>query len=167
MNARAPFASDAEIEAIAKGLIAHSWPKENWTHDCHWAAALWLLARDGLAATSRDMPGMIRSYNEAVGGRNTDTEGYHETITQASLIVAARALADTPGAPLHTVCNTLCAGPHGRAKWIEDHWSPEHLFTPRARREWVAPDRAPLISAPATRQVRQIDTRPTRAQPDP
>ena len=148
MNARAPFASDTEIEAIAQGLIARTWPKESWTRDCHWAAALWLLARDGLDQTARDMPDMMRSYNEAVGGRNTDTEGYHETITQASLIVAARALANTPDAPLHSVCNALVAGPLGRANWIEAHWSPDRLFTPKARHEWVAPDRAPLDTAP-------------------
>ena len=28
------------------------------------------------------MPGIIRTYNEAVGTANTDTAGYHETLTQ-------------------------------------------------------------------------------------
>jgi len=144
MNARAPFASEAEIEAIASGLIARTWPKENWTHDCHWAAVLWLIQNHGLARTQAEMPGLIRAYNEAVGGRNTDTEGYHETITQASILAAAQAIADQPGQGLHEICNAICTGPMGRAGWIETYWSHDTLFSPEARRVWVAPDRAPL-----------------------
>ncbi len=34
---------------------------------------------------ARDMPCLIRAYNEATGGVNSDISGYHETITQASL----------------------------------------------------------------------------------
>lgn len=145
MKDRAPFASEAEIAAIGAGLAARTWPAKHWTHDCHWAAALWLISARGLAAAQADMPGMIRAYNEASGGVNSDTEGYHETITQASLLAADAALSEAgPGALLHEVCNTLCAGPHGRAGWIEAHWSRERLFSPEARRIWVAPDRAPL-----------------------
>lgn len=144
MKSRAPFASVAEIAAIGQGLVGRSWPKEHWTHDCHWAAALWLIAERGLAPAQADMPGLIRAYNAAVGGQNTDTEGYHETITQASLLAAAQAIADTQGAPLHEVCNAICAGPLGRAGWIEAYWNRDTLFSPRARRQWVAPDLAAL-----------------------
>ncbi|MEZ5715193.1 MAG: hypothetical protein R3D85_08490 [Paracoccaceae bacterium] len=144
MKARAPFSSDAEIEAIGQGMVSGSWPKSHWTHDCHWAAALWVISDRGLIRAQADMPGLIRRYNEAVGGRNTDTEGYHETITQASLLAAAQARTEAPGAALHTVCNTICAGPLGRSDWILTYWSRERLFTPAARHAWLAPDRAAL-----------------------
>ena len=37
----------------------------------------------------RDLPDLIRRYNESVGGVNSDTEGYHETITQVFIRTSA------------------------------------------------------------------------------
>jgi hypothetical protein len=42
------FHSDVEIDYLARGLIDRSLPKSAWTHAAHFAAALWLLKRDGL-----------------------------------------------------------------------------------------------------------------------
>jgi hypothetical protein len=43
-----------------------------------------------------EMPKLIRTYNEATGVANTDTSGYHETITLVS-IRAARSVLDKHG----------------------------------------------------------------------
>lgn len=134
------YTSDDEIEATARAMMACTLPKAGWTHAAHFGSALWLLRTRGEAAYA-DMPGLIRAYNESVGGRNTDTEGYHETITRASLLMAQRALRE---APLHVVLAELMAGPCGQAGWILAYWSREVLFSPEARLAWVAPDLAPL-----------------------
>lgn len=134
------FETDDEIEVMARAMMAGALPKAAWTHTAHFAAALWLLRTRGEAAYA-EMPGLIRRYNESVGGRNTDTEGYHDTITQASLHMAARALRE---APLTVVLAELLAGPCGRADWIFAHWSKDVLFSVAARRAWVAPDIQPL-----------------------
>ena len=81
------FSSDSEIDRIGRGLLDRSLPKAEWTHSGHFAAAVWVLRRPDMDA-ARDMPGLIRAYNEATGVNNTDTTGYHETITQASLRAA-------------------------------------------------------------------------------
>jgi hypothetical protein len=134
------FESDSDITALTAAFRACNLPKEKWTHAAHWAAALALIAEDE-AAAHRDMPGMIRAYNESVGGRNTDTEGYHETITIASLRAAADALAAAPdGTPLHAVLANLLVGPCGKPDWVMDYWRKDTLFSTKARREWVAPD---------------------------
>jgi hypothetical protein len=66
------FASDEEIAAIGRGLLSRSLPKPQWTHQAHFAAALWLIScRQDLDA-ARDMPGFIRAYNEATGVANTE-----------------------------------------------------------------------------------------------
>ncbi|MBA3069597.1 MAG: hypothetical protein FP825_14080 [Hyphomonas sp.] len=137
------FETDDEIEATARAMMACALPKEHWTHAAHFAVGLWLLRTRGAAAYA-EMPGMIRRYNESVGGRNTDTEGYHETITRASLDAAAAALAAQDGAPLHGVLAAMMAGPCGRSDWILAHWSKDLLFSLEARRVWVAPDLAPF-----------------------
>lgn len=137
--------TDDEIEVAARGMTGCMLPKAKWTHEAHFAAALWLLRERGEVAVRAEIPGLIRRYNESVGGRNTDTEGYHETITQASLTMAARALAAAgPEAPLSHLLAALMAGPCGKPDWIFAYWSKEVLFSAGARLDWVDPDVAPL-----------------------
>jgi hypothetical protein len=135
-----PFSSDEEVIAIARGFEARTLPKEQWTHAAHFATALWLLACRPDVDAVRQMPGMIRAYNESVGRANTDTSGYHETITQASLRAARAFLLARPAKPLHVVCNELMASRLGESDWLLDYWSKERLFSVEARREWVEPD---------------------------
>jgi hypothetical protein len=86
------------------------------------------------------MPGFIRAYNEATGVANTDTDGYHETITQASLRAARSFLGQDPGCSLFATCNALMASPLGRSDWLLAYWTRERLFSVDARRRWVEPD---------------------------
>lgn len=137
--------TDAAIAGIAQGLLDHTLPKAEWTHAAHWAAALWLLRHAPERATPAAMGQAIRSYNESVGGQNTDTAGYHETITRASLRAAADQLArHHPQAPISEVLADLLAGHLGHPEWPLAFWRRETLFSVAARREWVAPDLADL-----------------------
>jgi hypothetical protein len=137
------FTSDAEIDYIGRGLMDRSLPKAQWTHAAHFAAAFWLLRRSDLHAT-RDMPGLIRAYNEATGVPNTDTSGYHETITIGSLRAAEAWLADRTHQALYEALNELLASKYGRSDWLLAHWSKPVLFSVAARRAWVEPDLQPL-----------------------
>lgn len=138
------FASDDEIDALARRLLDLSLPKAQWTHAAHFATALWLIAcRPDLDAPSA-MPGFIRAYNEATGVANTDTGGYHETITQASLRAARIFLMQHPGSTLSATCNALMASPLGKADWLLAHWTSERLFSVEARKRWLEPDLKPL-----------------------
>jgi hypothetical protein len=138
-----PFSSDAEIERIGRGLVERTLPKPEWTHAAHFAAAFWLLRRPDMHAL-RDMPAYIRAYNEATGTPNTDTGGYHETITLASLRAACAWLARRPRAPLYEALNELLASPYGRSDWLLVYWSRPVLLSVTARRMWVEPDLQPL-----------------------
>jgi hypothetical protein len=124
-------------------LIERSLPKSEWTHAAHFAAAFWLLARPGTDALA-EMRGLIRAYNEATGVANTDSGGYHETITHASLRASRAWLAARPGMPLHEALNELLASEHGRSDWLLVYWSRPVLFSVAARRAWVEPDLKPL-----------------------
>jgi len=138
------YPSDAAIAALGRGFLDRTLPKAEWTHAAHFATTLWLL-RDATRDLPRAMPDLIRAYNESVGGTNSDTEGYHETITQASIRAARAFLAERPAAePLHETIDALMAGPLGRSAWPLDHWSRERLFSVTARRGWIEPDLQPL-----------------------
>jgi hypothetical protein len=90
------------------------------------------------------VPALIRAYNEATGVANTDTGGYHETITQASLLAAGAFLAAAPNQPLFAICNALMATPLGHPDWLLEYWSKPILFSTEARRTWLSPDIKPL-----------------------
>jgi hypothetical protein len=133
------FTSDDEIAVIGHGLLDRTLPKTMWTHAAHFAATLWLLRCRPEIEVSREMPGFIRAYNEAAGGANTDTSGYHETITQAS-IRAARAFLSGSPQPLFATCNALLDSPLGQPDWLLEYWTRPRLFSVEARRVWVEPD---------------------------
>jgi len=141
------YASDEKIAHIGEGFIDCTLPKPEWTHGAHWAAAFWIIAKRPDLVAERDMPDFIRRYNIATGGVNTTSEGYHETITQASLKVARSFLAQqTNAAPLFETCNQLFASSFGTSNWPLTYWSKELLFSVEARASWVEPDIKPLIA---------------------
>jgi len=138
------FRTDEEIARIAAGVFDLSLPKPEWTHAAHFAATLWVL-RHRPEPAEAVMRAAIPPYNVAVGGRNTDTEGYHETITVASVAAArARLAVHPPDAALHAVLDDVLASPLGRSDWLLAHWTKDRLFSVAARRGWLAPDLAPL-----------------------
>jgi hypothetical protein len=140
MRTLPPFTSDDEIIAIGEGLLARTVPKSDWTHAAHFASALWLLACRPEIDLTRSMPGMIRAYNEATGGANTDTSGYHETITQASIRAARAFLAERADKTLFETCNDLMASPLGKSDWLLSYWSRPRLFSIEGRQIWIDPD---------------------------
>jgi hypothetical protein len=140
MSTFAPFASDDEILAIGHGLMTQTLPKPAWTHAAHFSATLWLLSNRPATEVMRDLPDMIRAYNEATGVANTDTSGYHETITQASIRAADSFLIMSPPRPLFATCNALMASPLGKSGWLLTYWSCPRLFSVDARRAWLDPD---------------------------
>lgn len=139
------FPDDAAIRSLGERLLACALPKAEWTHEAHLAACAWLVLERPEMDLSRDLPGIIRRYNESVGGVNDDTQGYHETITQGSLR-GVRAFLNGRAAdePLVGKVNALLVSPHGRRDWLLEHYSRARLFSVAARREWVEPDQVPL-----------------------
>jgi len=139
------FESDEPIARIGEGMMGCALPAKEWTHAAHWAAALWIIARRPDLHPPAAMPGFIRRYNESTGGANTDTSGYHETITQASLRAGRAILLEAkPDEPLWRSLNRLLASPLGRPDWMKAYWSKDVLMSVAARRAWMEPDLAPL-----------------------
>jgi hypothetical protein len=135
------FHSDAEIAHIGEGLVARTLPRPEWTHEAHLAAATYLLLRRPDIDIDKALPGLIRRYNESVGGVNSDTEGYHETITRLFLHGVRLSLAEAHREkPLHELVNELLLSPMGRRDWPLRFYSPGRLFSVEARKHFVEPD---------------------------
>ncbi len=139
------FKSDAEIEHLGEGLVKCALKREEWTHEAHLAATTYLLTRRPDIALDKELPGMIRRFNESVGGVNDDTQGYHETITRVFLHGVRLFLREADLAePLHELVNELLLSPMGRRDWPLRFYSGERLFSVEARRHFVPPDVAAL-----------------------
>ena len=139
------FLSDEAVAHVREGLLARTLPREEWTHEAHLAATAYLVLKRPEIDLDADLPGIIRRYNESVGGVNSDTEGYHETITRVFLHGVRLFLAEADlKEPLHELVNELLLSPMGRRDWPLRFYSAERLFSVEARRKFVPPDVAAL-----------------------
>jgi carbonic anhydrase len=115
-------------------------PKEQWTHEAHFVVGLWHVIHEPETAldTMRDA---IRAYNEAVGGRNTATEGYHETLTVFYMKSLAH-FAQEHGITAFSVENVdnLLKSHIVDRKYPLRFYAKPRLFSVQARQEWLEPD---------------------------
>ncbi|GAO38665.1 hypothetical protein SCH01S_17_00190 [Sphingomonas changbaiensis NBRC 104936] len=135
------FASADAIRRVGEGLLARTLPRAEWTHEAHLAATTYLVVERPDIDLDAELPEIIRSYNESVGGRNTDSEGYHETITGVFLAAVRAHVVETGERELCARVNALLLSPRGRRDWPLRFYSRERLFSVEARLGFVAPDR--------------------------
>lgn len=139
------FPSDEAVRHIGEGLLACRLARPEWTHEAHLAACLWVLVERPDVRPERDLPGIIRRFNESVGGVNDKTQGYHETITQCFIHAVRLFLSRMPAeCSLVEKVNGLLRAPEGRRDWPLRFYSRERLFSVEARLGWREPDLAPL-----------------------
>jgi len=133
-----------ETGELTEGFIAHTLPKSEWTHEAHLRVGLWHALRHGEAETLALLRERISSYNAAMGGENTATAGYHESITRfyVRLFYAYLATVDA-GRPAAELEAGLLAR-FGAKDLPLDYYRRDTLFSSAARLGWVEPDRAPL-----------------------
>ena len=135
---------DEAIRRVGEGFLACTLPKPEWTHEAHISTTCWLLLERPDLLPERDLPDLIRRYNESVGGVNSDSEGYHETITQIFIRTLRASLATSEGQGLAARVNAVLLAPQGRRDWPLRFYSRELLFSKTARLGWVEPDLAAL-----------------------
>ena len=138
------FESATAIRRVGEGLLDCSLPKAEWTHEAHLAACTWLVLERPDVHPERDLPAIIRRYNEATGVVNDDTQGYHETLTQLYIIGVRRFVASAETQDLLAVIKALLSSPMAQRSWPLSFYSRELLFSASARRGWAEPDLASI-----------------------
>ncbi|MCB0393810.1 MAG: hypothetical protein KDD25_04595 [Bdellovibrionales bacterium] len=134
------FQSDSEIFEIGEGLLSCTLPKSKWTHEAHFAATVYLILKKPEIDLEKKMPGIIWKYNESTGGKNTDTSGYHETLTQFYIKIIRKFLKSNHRGEMFEICNQLVSSPIADRNHPLEFWSKELLFSVNARKRWVEPD---------------------------
>lgn len=123
-------------EQIAAGLLDASLPQSMWTHRGHITAAHVLVSEHGPETTLALCRERIPLLNDAHGVANSETGGYHETLT----VFYVAAVADAVERGL-TIDETVAELDRDAAlRW----WTEPVLMSVEARRGFVAPD----IAAP-------------------
>lgn len=138
------FTTDAEIAHLGEGLLACNLRREEWTHEAHLAACLYLLAERSDVDVDAEIAGLISRFNESVGGVNDDNGGYHDTITRAYVAGVRLFLRETAETALTERVNALLLSPIGTREWPLRFYSHALLFSVPARRGFVKPDLEPL-----------------------
>ena len=112
---------------------------------------MWHVDRYGaLEALARLRVG-IRRLNESHGTPNSDTNGYHETITRAYVLLLSEFLEACPAElPLAERVAQVIAGPLADKNVLFRFYSRERLMSTAARMAWLEPDIAALRLVTAT-----------------
>lgn len=134
------YTTQSKLDTFISQFQSKTLPKEQWTHEAHFVAALWYVIYEPDAALDL-MRVAIKSYNESRGGRNTDTEGYHETLTALYL----NTIRDF--ATQYSIVNyspdsvaVLLQQPFIDRSFPLSLYSKARLFSVEARKTWVEPD---------------------------
>ncbi len=69
------------MHEFVEAFEAMTLPKERWTHGAHLLTGAWYVHGFGEIAALERMRRNVSRYNVAMGGQNTATSGYHETVT--------------------------------------------------------------------------------------
>jgi hypothetical protein len=132
--------TEPELKTLAEAFLDQTLPAERWRHDAHCLVTAYLLLRRRDIDLPIELPGLIRRYNEATGGKNTDTSGYHHSITLFYLEAIRDFMFTQNTADLAQACVNMLTSPLGKKDFPLTYYSCEILFTPAARLGWVAPD---------------------------
>ena len=118
------------FDAFVNGRLA----KPEWTHEAH-LITCWVALQDRTPEqTLSFLREAIQTHNCGIAIRNTETSGYHETLTRFYITAVADSM-QTDASLDHVLEDPQCA----RAAW-SPYWSRERMFSVEARLGWLAPD---------------------------
>ena len=140
-----PDSNLAGLDELAARFAAAAIPATEWTHHMHLTIGAWHVARFGPDVALERLRAGIRRLNAAHGTIDSDTRGYHETITRAYVRLLGAFLRARPvGEMIDASVAALLASPLAARDALTRHYSKALLFSVPARRGWVEPDLEPL-----------------------
>jgi hypothetical protein len=136
--------SEENLAAFLAAFEGHTLPKTAFTHAAHATVAACYLHTSDAATVLPKIRAAIRSFNESVGGANTETAGYHETLTVFWLRIVDRLLSEkSPASRLQAA--RLAVANFGEGRGLHTAYYSGDIVNNRiARRQWIEPDLQPL-----------------------
>jgi hypothetical protein len=137
--------TQSQTDELAAAFCDCTLPKEQWTHEAHLRVGLWHVLRYAPDEALHLLRERISAYNLTCGNSNTDSSGYHETITRFFAWRIRKFVDETDRSrPIDELAVELVAllGDHHAPL---EYYSHERLTSVEARRSWVEPDLRPLL----------------------
>lgn len=135
--------SARSLEDLVSAFRSATLPRDEWTHAAHLLVGVWHVLTFGEAALD-ELRAAIRRLNEAHGTPNTDTSGYHETITWLFVRLIAHLRDQHPPDISAARLADLAVELLSDRSMPGRYYSPALLASSEARVRVVAPDRDPL-----------------------
>ena len=135
-----------DIKTTATKFQDKTLPKDEWTHFAHIAVALYELhTLKSFENALFSLRIKIKDYNLSVGTQNTDSSGYHETLTIFWLKVLEQVYSLNNQYSLDEIFSRFLETDCATTKFPTVFYSRELLFSSNARQNWVNPDLLPII----------------------
>src|SRR5262245_49604601 len=104
-----PWPTESELQDLVVRFGDTTLSASEWTHSAHLVTGLWHATSFNEADALNRMRAGILRLNAAHGTPNTDTRGYHETITRAYLILLTQFARANSNLTLAPMAQTLLA----------------------------------------------------------
>ena len=134
------YKTDEEIRSLVKAFEERTLPKDEWTHAAHLTIGLYYCLNCPFAVAKNWMSDCIHWLNDAHGTPNTESSGYHETLTYFWLKTISNFLekraCDESLAKLANELIRSCSDTGLPLKF----YSRELLFSTEARMRLIKPD---------------------------
>ena len=134
------YKTDEEVNLLIKRFEERALPKTEWTHAAHLTVGLYYCFHHPFGVAKNLMSDGIYWLNDAHGTPNTETSGYHETLTVFWLRTVAEFLENRwREEGLARLANDLVASCND-TKLPLKFYSRERLFSVEARLNYVEPN---------------------------
>ena len=130
----------SSTEQLVKAFNSLTLPREQWNHDAHLKVGLWYLLHYSPDESLKRLRQNIKQYNVACGINNTETQGYHETITQFYIWLINHFIQQIDcSQSIDLIADTLIDC-YGDKSVIFSYYSKDRLMSKTARIQWIEPD---------------------------
>ena len=136
--------TEAEIDEFLSAFEGGTLPKGRWTHGAHLLTGACYVHTLGEAAATDKMRSCVRRYNVAVGGENTETSGYHETITVMWIKLLTNLLRESQPIGRAEFARLAVERFESDRKILRRYYDFDVVNSLEARKWWVPPTLAPL-----------------------
>lgn len=130
------------FKTLITQFINQTLPKAEWTHEAHLITCVWHLENYNQLESICLLRSRIITYNVSVGGQNTTTGGYHETLTQFYVKIIDQFLRNqqNPNLTFDEKCEKLLNSTLANREYPLEYYTKELLFSLPCRATWVEPN---------------------------
>jgi hypothetical protein len=139
--------SEATLEEFVEAWKRGTLPKKAWTHGAHVAMAAYFTFDHSQEEALPIVRAGIIHFNACVGTANTEDSGYHETLTRFWLGLVREFVESGSFASRWEAARGAVQEFGEDRERFRRYYSFDVVRDRVARREWVAPDRAPEASS--------------------